>query len=174
MRLFRSLDFLQDGLTALNSNDGVERLLGLVKGLALCCWLLCDHVQWLQKVGTLRLDKDKMARIDVHHSRAWFVGLLTGALLAVYKLTQIAEEERRLRSAAISDADRTKQMASIDAKRTKQLKGFIKNGVDLAIPSARLGWLPVSDATVGWCGTITSIMGIMDTYPAATNKVKAI
>ena len=43
--------------------------------------------------------------------------------------------------------------------------GVIKNGTDLIIPAARLGWAPVSDGTVGLAGTLTSLIGIYSTYP---------
>jgi hypothetical protein len=56
---------------------------------------------------------------------------------------------------------------SFSRKRNKQLMGMLKNGVDIIIPSARLGWLPVSDGTVGLAGTITSVIGIVDTWPAS-------
>jgi len=35
------------------------------------------------------------------------------------------------------------------------------------IPSTRLGWLPLSDGTIGLAGTVTSVIGIMDTWPKA-------
>lgn len=52
-------------------------------------------------------------------------------------------------------------------KRNKQLMAILKNACDIVIPSARLGWLPVSDGTVGIAGTITSVIGIRDTWPAS-------
>ena len=52
-------------------------------------------------------------------------------------------------------------------KRNKQLIAMVKNATDLIIPSARLGWLPVSDGTVGLAGTLTSLIGIKETWPSA-------
>jgi hypothetical protein len=48
----------------------------------------------------------------------------------------------------------------------------VKNGVDIIIPSARLGWLPVSDGTVGLAGTVTSVIGIVDTYVKHNSTVQ--
>lgn len=36
-------------------------------------------------------------------------------------------------------------LVSLDAARSKNIQGLVKNGIDIIIPSARLGWLPVSD-----------------------------
>jgi hypothetical protein len=41
-------------------------------------------------------------------------------------------------------------------KEAKAFQGLFKNGTDLVIPSARLGWINVSDGIVGLAGTITS------------------
>jgi hypothetical protein len=60
-------------------------------------------------------------------------------------------------------AKTNKQLASLEEKRAKQIQGIVKNGIDLIIPSARLGWIPVSDGTVGLAGAITSIIGMIDT-----------
>lgn len=60
-----------------------------------------------------------------------------------------------------------KTLKAGDEKRNKQLMGMIKNGVDIILPAGRLGWLPVSDGTMGIAGTITSIIGIRDTWPSS-------
>ena len=53
------------------------------------------------------------------------------------------------------------------SKKQKLYQALLKNGVDMVIPAARLEWLPVSDAVVGVAGTITSIIGIRDSWPTA-------
>jgi hypothetical protein len=101
-------------------------------------------------------------------------GLLAGLILCVYKLKNIVEElnsvqtQSRLTAATETKEQQTKlnkQLNSLEEKRAKQIQGIVKNGIDLIIPSARLGWLPVSDGTVGLAGSITSIIGIIDTWP---------
>ena len=47
------------------------------------------------------------------------------------------------------------------------MMGVVKNGLDMVIPAARLGWINVSDGTVGIAGSITSAIGIYDTWPKA-------
>jgi peroxin-11B len=148
MRMFRSVQFIQDFLTATSVKDPIERSLGMIKAFALTIWMLVDHAQWMHKVGYIKLQQEK--RWSEIHSKSWFVGLLFGVLQNLYKY-----------KGAIAKKDR-------DAKKELKLKqGIVKNGIDLIIPSQRLGWVGISDGVVGVAGTITSVIGIYDTYPAA-------
>ena len=152
MRMFRALAFLQDILVALESSDSwTERILGMLKSVSLTIWMLIDHTQWAHKAGYLKLENEK--QLSIWHSKAWFFGLLFGGLLSTVKyrtLLMLPVNEN-----AKSNAD----------KKGKAIKGIVKNTVDLVIPSQRLGWIPVHDGIVGACGTITSLMGIYETYP---------
>jgi peroxin-11B len=102
-------------------------------------------------VGYIQLSDIK--RLDAIHSKSWFFGLLFSVILAGYKLKNLRVMEKR-----------------DGAKETKTMKALAKSGIDLVIPAQRLGWVGVSDGVVGLCGTVTSVMGIMDTYPSASKK----
>lgn len=70
MRLFRSVTFLQDFLSALPVKDPIERLISAFKSLSLAIWMVIDHIQWAHKVGYIKLESIK--KLDVIHSKAWF------------------------------------------------------------------------------------------------------
>ena len=72
------------------------------------------------------------------HSKAWFLGLLSNITLEFYKLQTVLEY--------------------------KSGKKMVKSLLDIMVPIARLEWLPINDGIVGVSGTITSCMGIYDTY----------
>lgn len=78
MRFFRSVQFIQDFLVALDLSDSVERILSMLKAFSLTIWMLVDHAQWLGKVGYIKLENEK--KLSEIHSKAWFVGLLMGAV----------------------------------------------------------------------------------------------
>ncbi len=91
-------------------------------------------------------------------------GLLSGIFLCVYKFRLALNELRNLRDAEIRTPAAVK---AIEDKKNKQIQGIVKNSIDLIIPAARLKWLPVSDGTVGLAGSITSVIGMIDTWPKA-------
>lgn len=170
IRFFRAVEYLQELLKALSVKDDVERYLSLWKSFWLTVWMVCDHIQWLQKVGYLKLVDLK--KIDEYHSKGWFFGLLAGFIIAAYKFKLALDENKAARAQlnqSLNDPAKlvaaNKLLKAGDEKRNKQIMAMVKNGVDIIIPSARLGWLPVSDGTVGLAGTVTSIIGIVDTWP---------
>ena len=145
MRMFRSIEFIQALLKAVGTKDVVSRVLTVVKSAFLAVWMLVDHVQWMGRAGYLKLDIEK--QLATIHSKAWFYGLLCGLLNESYTLNSILNAEK------------------LDSEKEFQTrKKILKSGLDIVVPMQRLGWLNVSDGVVGLCGTITSIMGIYDTW----------
>jgi len=174
MRMFRSLEYTQEFLKAFLVKDEFERYSGLLKNFLLAVWMVADHIQWLNKAGYLKLTDTK--KLDEIHSKAWFYGLFFGILLSAYKLKAVVEQlttaRHSLRVAESNDSKDGKATASgklreLEGKQFKTAQGLAKSLLDIIIPAARLEWLPVSDGVVGLAGTITSVMGIYDTWPAA-------
>jgi len=174
MRFFRSLEYTNEFLKSLAIKDEFERYVTLFKSFCLAVWMVVDHVQWMNKAGYLKLGATP--KMDEIHSKAWLYGLFFGVVLNIYKLRALLDEERLKRSALRSaeaqnnsDASRSasKDLVALDDKKNKQLMGLVKNSLDMVIPAQRLQWLPVSDGTAGVAGTITSIIGIQDTWPKA-------
>jgi peroxin-11B len=149
LRMFRSVQFLQDFLSSNTIKDPIERGLGMIKSFALFIWMIIDHAQWFHKAGYIKLNYEK--KLSEIHSKAWFVGLLFGTIQSTYKLKVLQLKEKDSNS---------------KEKEFKLKQGIVKNSIDLVIPCARLGWLDVSDGAVGVAGTITSVIGIKDTFPS--------
>jgi peroxin-11B len=145
MRMFRSLEFIQDLLKAVQVKDPISRVLTVLKSTSLAIWMLVDHYQWMGKAGYLKLENEK--RLAQIHSKAWFYGLLAGLLNEAYKLHLSVNSEKR-------DSE----------KEFQTKKKLAKSGLDIIVPMQRLEWLNVSDGWVGFCGTLTSLMGIYDTF----------
>ena len=135
MRMFKSLEFLNDLLKA-KSQDIYVQILNYLKNSFLMVWMLLDHYQWLCKAGYFVMFDEKL--VSKLHSKAWFLGLLSNITLEFYKLQTVLEY--------------------------KSGKKMVKSLLDIMVPIARLEWLPINDGIVGVSGTITSCMGIYDTY----------
>jgi hypothetical protein len=139
LRMFRILNFIQDFLVVFQKNNDIyERLFDSLKACSLAIWMAADHTQWFGKAGYITIGNEK--RLSSIHSKAWFFGLFFGVLSSAYKLNKNKSED-------------------------KHKKSLVKGMLDVWIPVARLEWLPISDLTVGVCGTLTSCIGINDTWP---------
>jgi len=169
IRFFRGVEYVNEGLKSLAIKDDVERYLSIAKNSFLCVWMICDHIQWLNKVGYLKLGETK--KIDELHSKAWLFGLMAGLVIAAYKFNLAVAELKNAESAAQQAGQPidSKKKQDIAIKRQKATMAIVKNSVDSVIPAQRLQWLPISDLWAGVAGTITSIIGIQDTWPASKN-----
>jgi len=172
IRFFRMFEYLNELLKCQTIKDDAERYLAYWKSFWLAVWMGMDHIQWLNKVGYIKVASENLKKVDEYHSKGWLFGLVAGFIIAAYKFKQALDELKVARSqlqGAVSDptklASVNAKLKSAEAKRNKQLMGMIKSGTDSIIPAARLGWLPVSDGVVGVAGTITSVIGIYDTWP---------
>lgn len=112
LRLFRSIQFFQDFLKSFEVQDSIERVIASTKSAAFTVWMLVDHAQWMQKVGYIKQDPQTIARLTEIHSKAWFFGLLLGALQASYKLMGPQASK---------------------ASKEKNIKGLLKNSTDLIV-----------------------------------------
>jgi hypothetical protein len=128
MRMFRSLQFMQDFLQAFGVADQFEKGLSMIKAFALTIWMLVDHAQWFDKVGYIKLsDTKKLADI---HSKVWFVGLLIGAIQSGLSLPSwlLGYKLKKLYGSGVS-----KDVKDFKKKEEKLFLGIIKNGTDLIV-----------------------------------------
>lgn len=136
IRFFRAVEYFNEFLKAFSIKDDVEKYLSLFKSFWLAVWMACDHVQWLQKAGYLKLTDLK--KFDEYHSKGWFFGLVAGFIIAAYKLRQAIDENRVARAqlnASLNDPAKlivaNKALKDGDAKKNKQIMAMVKNGVDM-------------------------------------------
>lgn len=96
IRFFRAVEYVNEFLKALTLKDDVEKYLSLWKAFWLAVWMSMDHIQWLQKVGYIKLADLK--KIDEYHSKGWFFGLAAGLIIAAYKFKQAVDENKTARA----------------------------------------------------------------------------
>lgn len=70
MRMFKSLEYIQEFLKAFDIKDEFEKYSSLLKSFLLSIWMMADHIQWLNKVGYIKLGETK--KLDEIHSKAWY------------------------------------------------------------------------------------------------------
>jgi hypothetical protein len=67
MRFFRSVEYMNEFLKAVNVKDEFERYVSMLKAASLFVWMVADHIQWLNKAGYLKLGATP--KIDEVHSK---------------------------------------------------------------------------------------------------------
>ncbi|XP_027887235.1 peroxisomal membrane protein 11A [Xiphophorus couchianus] len=164
-----------------------DRVLGLcltVANINRALYFICDNVVWARNVGLIRsIDKE---RWSINASRYYLFSLvmnLTRDLYVILQLMQQKGRDNRLKSQHLSDCPEVAEavIPELDALIFLLLETLrseptvaldtVKNICDLFIPLDTLGIYKSSAGAVGFCGLISSLIGII-TLAQPTLRIK--
>lgn len=145
--------------------------------LSRALYFVCDNLLWLRNVGLLR-DVDK-ERWSLHASRCYLFSLIMSLIRDSYVVGQLMlqrvrdKEFRRKMDAHLGESPEVAEavVPQLDALLFLLLHVFkshpavaldtLKNACDLFIPLDKLGIYQSNAGVVGFCGLISSLIGIM-------------
>ncbi|KAF7224472.1 peroxisomal membrane protein 11A [Nothobranchius furzeri] len=167
--------------------DRVLRLCLTVANFSRALYFLCDNVVWARGVGLVRnIDKE---RWSVNASRFYFYSLVMHLTRDAYvifllmvkksrdeqfkhKLNQHVNESCDVAEAVIPELD-TFVFLLLETLKSHPAVALdtVKNICDLFIPLDRLGFYKTNAGVVGFCGLMSSLMGIVTlAHPALRIK----
>lgn len=157
-----------------------DRVLGLcltVANINRALYFICDNVVWARNVGLIRsIDKE---RWSINASRYYLFSLVMNLTRDLYVILQLMQQKRRddhfkskmnqhlndcpeVAEAVIPELDAFifLLLETLRSEPTVALD-TVKNICDLFIPLDRLGIYKSSAGVVGFCGLISSLIGIL-------------
>jgi len=152
-RFGRSLEYLQELTKAPSISNPFLRVAAILKSISFTFWMLADHVQWLDKVGYIKVSDEK--RLEKIHARGWMYGLLISIITDIYKINALNKDIQNAQA---------KDKPALLQKRQDQFVGLAKNGLDVLIPATRLDIIDIQSKYVGLIGAITSIIGFYQAW----------
>lgn len=150
-------------------------------------YFICDNVLWAQSVGLIRnIDKE---RWSLNSSRWYFFSLVMNLTRDVYVLIQLMAQRARERHFKQKMDQHLSENPEVAEVVIPQLDAFLfllletlkshpavgldtlKNVCDLFIPLDKLGIYHSNAGVVGFCGLISSLIGIVTlTHPTLRIK----
>lgn len=97
----------------------------LIRQLAYATYLSTDTIVWLQFAKFLRLDKDKMARLNRISQKAWFYGIVLSLISSTASLVNLRAQSRRFALQADIARGDEKDAAAGEAERRKQGRALL-------------------------------------------------
>lgn len=176
LRLGRSVDTLYGALSTMHLNDLVHRLTLTMSRINLAVYLFADHLLWLGRVGLSDLNKDKWSN---RANRFWLFSILLNLIRDIYEIVRISVREVEARNkkrwhagnkfdTAKSHGFQNSFVSIVSRLVSKCLNEHqdlvmdtVKNGCDVFIPLAGLGYVQSSPGFIGLCGVISSLIGIL-------------
>ncbi|KAI1889439.1 hypothetical protein AGOR_G00162880 [Albula goreensis] len=173
-RLGNTVNSLDAAKRTLRLSDPVLRFCLTVSNLNRALYFICDNVLWARNVGLLRdLDKE---RWRLNASRYYYFALVMSLTRDAYVIAQIMVQRARHRQKAGQQMDGHAAGAShflpkVDAFLSLLFESLrnhppvvldtVKNVCDLLIPLDRLGIYQTNSGVVGFCGLLSSLLGVL-------------
>ena len=140
-------------------------------------YFICDNVLWARNVGLIRdIDKE---RWSLNSSRFYFLSLVMSLTRDVYEILQLMTQRAKDKHFRQKMERHLNESPDVAEAVVPQLDAFVfllldclkshpavaldalKNVCDLFIPLDRLGIYQSNAGVVGFCGVISSVIGIL-------------
>ncbi|XP_036391648.1 peroxisomal membrane protein 11A-like [Megalops cyprinoides] len=176
-RLGSTVSSLQTARQTWRLSDPVLRACLTVASLSRALYFACDNLLWARSVGLVR-DVDKESwRLAA--SRCYFVSLVMSLTRDAYVIARIVAHKSQDRDYQRKARQHLSEHQDVACTVIPQLDAFLfllyeslktnppivldtaKNVCDLFIPLDRLGIYPTNAGVVGFCGLMSSLLGIL-------------
>ncbi|XP_072291606.1 peroxisomal membrane protein 11A [Eucyclogobius newberryi] len=176
-RLGNTLHSIDAAKRTVRITDPVLCLSLTAANLSRACYFVCDNLLWLQNVGLVRgVDKE---RWGLHASRCYFFSLIMNLIRDSYVIGQLMVQRARDKEFQREMDARLSESAEVAEAVVPQLDALVfillkivksnpavaldalKNICDLFIPMDRLGIYQSNAGVVGFCGLMSSVIGIV-------------
>ncbi|XP_035210555.1 peroxisomal membrane protein 11A-like [Stegodyphus dumicola] len=167
-RFGRSLDTFYAALNTLHLDDPVLRFSITLSKINMAMYLFTDHIIWLGRVGLLSIDKEKWSKLSY---KLWLYYLTMNLTRDFYEIMSVMNNfthgslKHDLQASNKKYANPFLSQLSMLYRLLRMHKDLaldtVKNGCDICLPLAELGYLSIHPRTVGLLGMISSVAGML-------------
>ncbi|XP_062404338.1 peroxisomal membrane protein 11A [Sardina pilchardus] len=176
-RLGNTVNSVDAAKRTLLLSDPILRFCLTVANLSRALYFICDNVLWARSLGLVRdINKE---RWSLNATRYYFVSLVMNLTRDVYLMAQLMVQRSRDRQHQQKVHQHLNESPDVACVVVPQLDAFVfllieclkgnpavaldtvKNVCDLFIPLDRLGVYETSEGVVGFCGLLSSLLGIL-------------
>lgn len=177
LRLGNTVNSIEAAKRTVRLSDRVLRLCLTAANFGRAFYFICDNVLWATNVGLVReIDKE---RWSLNSSRFYFLSLVMNLTRDVYVITQLMAQrvrDKHFRQKMDQHLCENPEVADVVVPQLDALlfllldslrshpevaTDTLKNACDLFIPLDRLGIYQTNAGVVGFCGLISSLIGIL-------------
>lgn len=176
-RLGNSVNSIHAAMSTLHISDPVLRFCLTFGNLNRALYFICDNILWARSIGLIRdIDKE---RWSLSSTRFYFLSLVMNLTRDVYVIIQLMVQKSRDRHYQKKIDQHLNESPDVACVIVPQLDAFLfllleslrnepsvaldtfKNVCDLFIPLDKLGIYQTNAGVVGFCGLVSSLLGIL-------------
>ncbi|KAL9025501.1 MAG: hypothetical protein Q9196_005685 [Gyalolechia fulgens] len=141
------------------ARDEFLRYCAVGRQLGYGMYLTLDMATYVDSAGIWKLESAK--RLQKEAYRAWFVGLMFNTIAGLYTLWGLRQRELEVNK---GDGEGVVESKKIQRERATTNLQLISDVCDLTIPGSALGYANLDDGIVGLAGTMSSLIGVWNTW----------
>ncbi len=177
MRLGNTINSIHAAKSTLHISDPVLRFSLTFSNLNRALYFICDNTLWARNIGLIRdIDKE---RWSLNSTRFYFLSLVMNLTRDIYVIIQLMVQKSRDRHFQQKVDQHLTESPDVACVIVPQLDAFlfllleslrnepsvaldtVKNVCDLFIPLDKLGIYQTNAGVVGFCGLVSSLLGIL-------------
>lgn len=176
-RLGNTVNSIHAAKSTLHISDPVLRFCLIFANLNRALYFICDNILWAKSVGLIKdIDKE---RWSLNSTRFYFLSLVMNLTRDVYVIAQLMVQKSRDQHFQQKADQHLSESPDVACAVVPQLDAFLfllieslrnepsvaldtlKNVCDLFIPLDKLGIYQTNAGVVGFCGLVSSLLGIL-------------
>ncbi len=176
-RLGNTVNSIHAAKSTLHISDPVLRFCLTFANLNRALYFICDNILWARSIGLIRdIDKE---RWSLNSTRFYFLSLVMNLTRDVYVIIQLMVQKSQDRHFQQKVDQHLNESPDVACVIVPQLDAFlfllleslrnepsvaldtVKNVCDLFIPLDKLGIYQTNAGVVGFCGLVSSLLGIL-------------
>ncbi len=177
LRLGNTINSIHAAKSTLHISDPVLRFCLTFSNLNRALYFICDNTLWARSIGLIRdIDKE---RWSLNSTRFYFLSLVMNLTRDIYVIIQLMVQKSRDRHFQQKVDQHLNESPDVACVIVPQLDAFlfllleslrnepsvaldtVKNVCDLFIPLDKLGIYQTNAGVVGFCGLVSSLLGIL-------------
>ncbi|XP_026112987.1 peroxisomal membrane protein 11A-like [Carassius auratus] len=177
LRLGNTVNSIHAAKSTLHISDPMLRFCLTFANLNRALYFICDNLLWARSIGLIRdLDKEQLS---LNSTRFYFLSLVMNLTRDVYVIIRLMVQKSQERHFQQKVDQHLNESPDVACVIVPQLDAFlfllieslrnepsvaldtVKNVCDLFIPLDKLGFYQTNAGVVGFCGLVSSLLGIL-------------
>ena len=156
--LGKSVEHMRGAAVSIHINDPILRYSITLSRISSAFQFFCDNIYLFSKLGIVKLDQDNLVSISC---KCWLYADLMNIIRVVYEIRHEINEQIDRQESNLNHSDHSfySTCRCVMSRRPDLFVDLVKNVSDIWLPLHSSGYTTLSPGTVGFCGTVSSVLG---------------
>ena len=156
--LGKSVEHMRGAAVSIHINDPILRYSMTLSRISSALQFLCDNVYLFSKLGLVKVDQGGLVSLS---SKLWLYADFMNIIRVTYEIRHEINEQFDRQESYLKHSNHSlySTCRCVMSRRPDLFVDLVKNLSDIWLPIHSSGVTTLSPGTVGFCGTVSSVLG---------------